>query len=202
MPSYSNFDPNITLDINDCNILDLRSYSKNNNPPPKHTLIRNNKCCQYKCNNGVQCKKKSVCILYGEILCKSHANTIKLEKGLPCCAIIDIDISGKFITCKNPSKRLKFGRYFCDEHYKIDSKVCSRFPESNVCAICLNDNNENMNIITLNCNHIFHEHCILSWFENYGTIPTCPCCRKECHIETGLIPFHMHKNKLPITIHI
>ncbi len=50
------------------------------------------------------------------------------------------------------------------------------------CSICLenysiedlNSNDKNKKIIKTDCNHYFHEHCIISWLINKNT---CPYCR-------------------------
>ena len=43
------------------------------------------------------------------------------------------------------------------------------------CAICLEMFEEDENIIQLNCNHIFHLHCIDDWLQRKEN---CPVCRR------------------------
>lgn len=45
-------------------------------------------------------------------------------------------------------------------------------PENKECSICLEDNTN----VKLNCNHHFHENCILDWFQHDVS---CPICRSE-----------------------
>ena len=42
------------------------------------------------------------------------------------------------------------------------------------CVICLENYEKEDKITTLECNHIFHHQCIVSWVENDNT---CPLCR-------------------------
>jgi hypothetical protein len=43
------------------------------------------------------------------------------------------------------------------------------------CVICLNNFEENENVITLPCLHIFHSKCIKDWLRNGS--PECPICK-------------------------
>ncbi len=43
--------------------------------------------------------------------------------------------------------------------------------ENHECSICL-ENNTN---VMLDCNHHFHEDCILEWFQYNATCPVCRC---------------------------
>lgn len=44
------------------------------------------------------------------------------------------------------------------------------------CTICADDDVSSENpIITLNCSHSFHAHCVLDWFRSHHD--TCPNCR-------------------------
>lgn len=47
---------------------------------------------------------------------------------------------------------------------------------NNKCIICLDENNKK--IVTLECNHDYHEECVQNWINNYNN-STCPICRKE-----------------------
>lgn len=57
------------------------------------------------------------------------------------------------------------------------------------CPICFDEIKEGSNVCKLDCGHIFHYECIISWFKNrkvkypnslYGkSIRTCPYCRNK-----------------------
>jgi ankyrin repeat protein len=49
---------------------------------------------------------------------------------------------------------------------------------NNICAVCLDKyiNNENDNLVILNCGHIFHEKCFRDWRSTYNK-PPCPICK-------------------------
>lgn len=47
------------------------------------------------------------------------------------------------------------------------------------CSICLDNNNENMILRKLVCNHIFHINCIEKWLSENTN---CPMCRYELKI--------------------
>jgi hypothetical protein len=51
-----------------------------------------------------------------------------------------------------------------------------------VCAICLVDFEENDRVLTLECNHIFHESCAKEWL--FNSTSSCPNCRK--HVDDGV----------------
>lgn len=51
-----------------------------------------------------------------------------------------------------------------------------------VCAICLVDFEENDRVLTLECNHIFHESCAKEWL--FKSTSSCPNCRK--HVDDGV----------------
>jgi hypothetical protein len=66
-----------------------------------------------------------------------------------------------------------------------NEQICDDCDEETSCAICLalikpeNEKDyEKKQFISLSCNHIFHNNCILHWFTNYNYI--CPLCKKEC----------------------
>ncbi len=50
--------------------------------------------------------------------------------------------------------------------------------ETNVCSICIDEFQEEQEIIKLSCNHIFHYNCIKSYLLNYNN--KCPLCRNSC----------------------
>ena len=61
-----------------------------------------------------------------------------------------------------------FNRYgYVDEQQNLES-----------CCICLEDimTTDKNSIITLNCNHVFHEECIQTW---KALKNTCPICRRS-----------------------
>ena len=63
--------------------------------------------------------------------------------------------------------------------YKTNKSLSERIFVSEIkelcCPICLEEYNNNNKIIKLNCDHIFHKHCIKEWFEKKDN---CPNCRK------------------------
>jgi len=51
--------------------------------------------------------------------------------------------------------------------------------DHDTCAICLEMMKEGDEVIETHCNHFFHKHCILLWFNRSHM---CPLCReKQCH---------------------
>ena len=54
----------------------------------------------------------------------------------------------------------------------------------NVCAICLVDFEENDRVLTLECNHVFHESCAEEWLFK-SSFPSCPNCRKRVNDGVG-----------------
>ena len=43
-----------------------------------------------------------------------------------------------------------------------------------ICSICLDDFDETKDIVYLDCQHIYHEDCIIEWINKD---PSCPLCR-------------------------
>jgi len=41
------------------------------------------------------------------------------------------------------------------------------------CTICINNYNENDNIIKLNCGHMYHPKCLIPWLQNQMSCPIC-----------------------------
>ena len=41
------------------------------------------------------------------------------------------------------------------------------------CTICLEDFNDKEKLLKLDCNHIYHEHCIKTWFKKKRKCPNC-----------------------------
>lgn len=50
------------------------------------------------------------------------------------------------------------------------------------CPICFNDFEIGERTVKLNCDHIFHEDCILVWYNQNKLNPTCPLCRKNMNV--------------------
>lgn len=50
------------------------------------------------------------------------------------------------------------------------------------CSICLEDFNENDDIVLLDCNHVFHGTCISEWGHYKGN---CPICRNNIEKENS-----------------
>eukprot|EP00042_Codosiga_hollandica_P019261 m.59048 g.59048 ORF g.59048 m.59048 type:complete len:86 (+) comp49212_c0_seq1:457-714(+) len=45
--------------------------------------------------------------------------------------------------------------------------------DATVCAVCKDHFELAENVLSLQCNHIFHEPCITPWLERHATCPTC-----------------------------
>lgn len=56
---------------------------------------------------------------------------------------------------------------------KVDHKVIKK---ETCCSICLEDFDENKEIVFLDCDHIYHTDCIIEWINKD---PTCPLCRSN-----------------------
>lgn len=41
------------------------------------------------------------------------------------------------------------------------------------CTICLEDFNDKEKLLKLDCNHVYHEHCIKTWFKKKKKCPNC-----------------------------
>lgn len=65
-------------------------------------------------------------------------------------------------------------------HFKMEKKLCKENEQGKIefpkCTVCLMEINEGMDSISLPCEHIFHDNCIIQWFEIHNT---CPLCRLE-----------------------
>ena len=46
----------------------------------------------------------------------------------------------------------------------------------NLCPVCLEIILENDNIYKLECEHFFHNKCIINWFRTENSNGKCPCC--------------------------
>mmetsp|Transcript_12359 Transcript_12359/g.12384 ORF Transcript_12359/g.12384 Transcript_12359/m.12384 type:complete len:184 (-) Transcript_12359:19-570(-) len=64
-------------------------------------------------------------------------------------------------------------RKFPVVHY---SKVSGKLSDKS-CAICMEEFQENSLIRRLNCDHIFHDHCIKHWFK---MSKLCYICKQDC----------------------
>ena len=53
--------------------------------------------------------------------------------------------------------------------------LCDELPDD-TCSICLEEFKEGEKIKNLNCNHIFHEECLLPWLNDNDC---CPMCRQN-----------------------
>ena len=57
----------------------------------------------------------------------------------------------------------------------LNSEIIDYYPdlEGTICTICLDEYKEIDIIRKTNCNHIYHDKCILPWFKISATCPTC-----------------------------
>lgn len=71
------------------------------------------------------------------------------------------------------------GCYSCFKK-RTQTKVISVCESNKVCSICLSNNN--INSITLKCNHNYHKFCLKEWTKQckkQDNLLTCPLCRKD-----------------------
>ena len=54
----------------------------------------------------------------------------------------------------------------------------------NLCPICLSVIEENENTYKLECNHFFHDKCIINWFRAENSNGKCPCCNDTPQSDT------------------
>lgn len=47
------------------------------------------------------------------------------------------------------------------------------------CSICFDNFKKGEKVSKLNCNHFFHDDCILMWYDQNRNNPTCPICRRD-----------------------
>ena len=75
-----------------------------------------------------------------------------------------------------------------EEEYKMERKnteinvITSKYIKSDLitsCTICSEDYNDNDDISSLSCEHVYHTKCIVEW-GHYN--PCCPVCRKDIPI--------------------
>ena len=60
-------------------------------------------------------------------------------------------------------------------------------PDDDICAICMESfiRDYDTAVVQLPCKHMFHEHCIETWFDIHKT---CATCRKQYGVKTGDMP--------------
>jgi hypothetical protein len=58
-----------------------------------------------------------------------------------------------------------------DDSHSESYELLTICKENSLCSICLENINCNSKILI--CNHVYHEICINSWFENNTTCPNC-----------------------------
>ena len=63
--------------------------------------------------------------------------------------------------------------------------------EDNLCPICFDiiDGNE----FKLDCNHGFHDKCIIKWFRTANAQGKCPCCNDSPQNTESLQPFQIYR---------
>lgn len=72
-------------------------------------------------------------------------------------------------------------------HNELTQQLCNRRPiekkeitfeigsSPRECSICLEEFIGNTQLIQLNCNHIYHPHCINDWLQRQSSCPLCRC---------------------------
>jgi hypothetical protein len=65
--------------------------------------------------------------------------------------------------------------------FENELKPCiytEKFNDFNIpqCTVCLEDFNTEIEVVKLNCKHIFHFVCLKDWLEKILLAPKCPCC--------------------------
>lgn len=79
--------------------------------------------------------------------------------------------------CTHPFKLSYKDKLLCKVHYNSMLKAEKK---EEVCAICL-DNMKTGTLMTLGCNHRFHQHCLTTWCNQDKD--TCPMCRAPMSTE-------------------
>ena len=51
------------------------------------------------------------------------------------------------------------------------------------CVICLEHFREGEELLVMNCGHVFHEYCILTWLEEENACPVCRNYVSESDLE-------------------
>ena len=64
--------------------------------------------------------------------------------------------------------------YPIKEKRKTALKIFRGGADDTMCPICLEDFDETKHIVYLDCQHIYHEDCIIEWINKD---PSCPLCR-------------------------
>ena len=76
--------------------------------------------------------------------------------------------------CNNEKLRVKYeGTY---KPCKFTNKL-SKF--NNNCSVCMENFNYRCDVVLIECGHLFHDSCIMEWFEKDIVCPKCPLCKYE-----------------------
>ncbi|CAI9763912.1 unnamed protein product [Fraxinus pennsylvanica] len=86
-------------------------------------------------------------------------------------------------------------RYMAMINKKSSKFIYRKNPNSEIpeCAICLSDFVESDKGRKLECEHMFHRHCVEKWLQEYKG--TCPLCRSSIVSEEILAEYRRVKNE-------
>lgn len=92
----------------------------------------------------------------------------------------EIDTIVKYIICSLIIHK------FDKQQFKssIDIVFYNETHRDNECSICLCSYNKYNPIIMLNCQHMYHIHCIVNWIMEKGRPVNCPLCSQEIIIDS------------------
>ena len=74
--------------------------------------------------------------------------------------------------CFRPNRHVRqFSQLFSTTNMMYSVK------HDNTCSICLESFHRFDKVVQQSCQHVFHKHCVLEWFQNQLHCCTCPTCR-------------------------
>jgi hypothetical protein len=74
------------------------------------------------------------------------------------------------------------------KHFKMNEKYCKKdgdkleYPS---CSVCLTEIEKGQDTILVTCGHMFHNTCIMKWFEGKNTCPVCRFVVNEENVKGG-----------------
>ena len=105
-----------------------------------------------------------------------NENEMKVPKKYKSAFIIYSIEKRKFIKQLDPTINSKRATCLIAEEKITKEFLVKLSLENKKCLVCMDEFNENENILRLPCFHFFHKEELLTWFEKKKT---CPVCRSN-----------------------